>query len=59
MPAVNRCCGRSARTAKRGEKNKSSRTGASKGSEKSITKKELEDFASTKRENLPRKKAKK
>ncbi len=42
--------------AKRGETKKSSLKGASKSMEKSMTKKELEDFASTKRKNLPTKK---
>ena len=42
--------------AKRGEKKKSSLQGASRNMEKSMTKKELEDFASTKRKNLPQKK---
>ena len=44
--------------AKRREKKKSSLKGASKSMAKSMTKKELEDFASTKRKNLPKKKGK-
>lgn len=39
--------------AKRGETKKSSLKGASKSMEKSMTEKELEDFASTKRKGLP------
>lgn len=42
--------------AKRGETKKSSLKGASKSMEKSMTEKELEDFASTKRKGLPAKK---
>lgn len=41
--------------AKRGETKKSSLKGASKSMEKSMTEKELEDFASTKRKGLPAK----
>lgn len=41
--------------AKRGETKKSSLQGASKSMEKSMTEKELEDFASTKRKGLPEK----
>lgn len=41
--------------AKRGEVKKSSLQGASKSMEKSMTEKELEDFASTKRKGLPEK----
>lgn len=44
-------------SAKRGETKKSSLTGASKSMEKSMTEKELEDFASTKRKGLPSKKS--
>lgn len=44
--------------AKRGEKKKSSLKGTSKSMEKSMTKRELEDFASTERKNLPKKKGK-
>ncbi|MDR6701268.1 hypothetical protein J2W61_001096 [Agrobacterium tumefaciens] len=43
--------------AKRGETKKSSLQGASKSMEKSMTEKELEDFASTKRKGLPEKKS--
>ncbi len=43
--------------AKRGEIKKSSLKGASRTMEKSMTKKELEDFASTKRKGLPEKKS--
>jgi len=43
--------------AKRGERSKSSLKGASKQMAKSMSKKQLEDFASTKRKRLPRKKA--
>jgi hypothetical protein len=43
--------------AKRGERSKSSLKGASKQMAKSMSKKQLEDFASTKRKSLPRKKA--
>jgi hypothetical protein len=42
--------------AKRGEIKKSSLKGASKQMAKSMSKKQLKDFASTKRKNLPRKK---
>lgn len=42
--------------AKRGEVEKSSLQGASKSMEKSMTKKELEELASTKREGLPERK---
>ena len=42
--------------AKRGDMPKSKLKGASKGMEESMTEKELEDLASTKRKNLPRKK---
>lgn len=42
--------------AKRGERSKSSLKGASKQMAKSMSKKQLEDFASTKRKSLPRKK---
>ena len=42
--------------AKKGDKKKSSLKGASKSMEKSMTKKELEDIASTKRKKLPKKK---
>jgi hypothetical protein len=43
--------------AKRGDIKKSSLQGASKSMEKSMTEKELEDFASTKRKGLPEKKS--
>ncbi len=43
-------------SAKRGETKKSSLKGASKSMEKSMTEKELKDFAGTKRKNLPKKK---
>jgi hypothetical protein len=43
-------------SAKRGERSKSSLKGASRQMVKSMSEKELEDFASTKRKNLPRKK---
>ncbi|MEN3370328.1 MAG: hypothetical protein V7609_2471 [Verrucomicrobiota bacterium] len=42
--------------AKRGEIKKSSLKGASKQMAKSMTKKQLKEFAETKRKNLPRKK---
>jgi hypothetical protein len=43
--------------AKRGEIKKSSLKGASKQMAKSMSKKQLKEFASTKRKNLPRKKS--
>ncbi|MBO9654298.1 MAG: DUF3008 family protein [Agrobacterium tumefaciens] len=43
--------------AKRGEMKKSSLKGASKNMEKSMTEKELDDFASTKYKGLPEKKS--
>jgi hypothetical protein len=43
-------------SAKRGETKKSDLKGASKGMVKSMTEKELEDLASTKRKGLPEKK---
>lgn len=43
--------------AKRGEKSQASLKGASKQMAKSMSKKQLEDFASTKRKNLPRRKS--
>lgn len=43
--------------AKRGEIKKSSLKAASRTMEKSMTEKELEDFASTKRKGLPEKKS--
>jgi hypothetical protein len=43
-------------SAKRGETKKSELKGASKGMVKSMTEKELEDLASTKRKGLPEKK---
>lgn len=42
--------------AKRGEKKKSSLKGASKSMADSMSKKELQEMASTKRKNLPKKK---
>ena len=44
--------------AKRGEKSKSSLKGASRSMAKSMSKKELEEIASTKRRKLPTKKGK-
>jgi hypothetical protein len=44
-------------SAKRGETKKSDLKGASKGMVKSMTEKELEDLASTKRKGLPAKKS--
>jgi hypothetical protein len=44
-------------SAKRGQRSMSSLKGASKQMAKSMSKKQLEDFASTKRKGLPRKKA--
>jgi hypothetical protein len=43
--------------AKRGERSKSSLKGASRQMVKSMSAKQLEEFASTKRKNLPRKKS--
>jgi Protein of unknwon function (DUF3008) len=43
-------------SAKRGDMPKSKLKGASKGMEESMTEKELEDMASTKRKGLPQKK---
>lgn len=43
-------------SAKRGDMNKSELKGASKGMEKSMTEKELEDLADTDRKDLPNKK---
>jgi hypothetical protein len=45
--------------AKRGERSKSSLKGASKQMVKSMTEKQLRDFAKTKRKNLPTKKRRK
>jgi len=42
--------------AKRGKRSKSSLRGASRGMYKSMTKKQLREFAKTKRKRLPRKK---
>jgi len=42
--------------AKRGERKKSSLQGASRQMAESMSEKQLEEFASTKRKNLPRKK---
>jgi hypothetical protein len=44
-------------SAKRGERSKSSLKGASKQMAKSMSEKQLKEFASTKRKRLPRKKA--
>jgi len=44
--------------AKRGKRSKSSLKGASKGMYKSMTKKQLRDFAKTKRKKLPTRKRK-
>jgi len=44
-------------SAKRGERKKSSLKGASKQMEKSMSEKQLEDLAKTKRKRLPRKKS--
>ena len=43
--------------AKRGDRSKSSLKGASRQMANSMSKKQLEDFASTKRKHLPRKKS--
>lgn len=43
-------------SAKRGETKKSELKGASKGMYESMTEKELDEMASTKRKNLPKKK---
>jgi len=43
-------------SAKRGERSKASLKGASKQMVKSMTEKQLEEFATTKRKNLPTKK---
>jgi Protein of unknwon function (DUF3008) len=43
--------------AKRGKRSKSSLKGASKQMEKSMSEKQLEDFAKTKRKKLPRKRS--
>ena len=45
--------------AKRGERSKASLKGASKQMVKSMTEKQLRDFAKTKRKNLPTKKGRK
>jgi len=45
-------------SAKRGERSKASLKGASRSMAESMTEKELEDFAGTKRKNLPKKKGK-
>lgn len=45
-------------SAKRGERSKSSLKGASRQTVKSMSEKQLEEFASTKRKGLPRKKSK-
>ena len=46
-------------SAKRGETKKSSLKGASKKMAESMSEKQLEDFAKTKRKNLPKKKSSK
>jgi Protein of unknwon function (DUF3008) len=43
--------------AKRGKRSKSSLKGASKQMEKSMSEKQLEDFAKTKRKTLPKKRS--
>jgi Protein of unknwon function (DUF3008) len=43
--------------AKRGKRSKSSLKGASKQMEKSMSEKQLEDFAKTKRKKLPKKRS--
>jgi hypothetical protein len=45
--------------AKRGERSRSSLKGASRQMARSLSESQLEDFAKTKRKNLPRKKSKK
>ena len=45
--------------AKRGEKSKSSLKGASRSMAESMSEEQLEEFASTKRKGLPKKKGKK
>ncbi len=45
--------------AKRGKRSKSSLRGASKQMAKSMSKKQLKEFAGTKRKSLPKKKSKK
>jgi hypothetical protein len=59
MPAVSKAqqkAAGAALAAKRGEASKSSLKGASRSMADSMTEKQLEDFASTKRKNLPAKK---
>lgn len=59
MPATSKAqhkAAGAALSAKRGETPKSKLKGASKQMEDSMTEKELEDFASTKRKGLPAKK---
>jgi len=60
MPAKSKAqqkAAEAALSAKRGETKKSELKGASKSMYESMDKDELEDFASTKRENLPKKKS--
>ncbi|MDO9418173.1 DUF3008 family protein [Pararhizobium sp.] len=62
MPATSKAqqkAAGAALSAKRGDTPKSSLKGASKSMEKSMTEKELKDFAETDRKGLPEKKAKK
>jgi len=59
MPATSKAqqkAAGAALAAKRGEKSKSSLRGASKDMYESMSKKELKDFAETKRKGLPEKK---
>jgi hypothetical protein len=59
MPATSKAqqkAAGAALAAKRGEEPKSSLKGASKQMEKSMSEKQLEEFASTKRKGLPNKK---
>lgn len=59
MPAVSKAqqkAAGAALAAKRGETPKSKLRGASKEMAESMSEKQLEEFASTKRKNLPRKK---
>ena len=59
MPAMSKAqqkAAGAALSAKRGETKKSELKGASRGMEKSMSEKQLEDFAGTKRKGLPEKK---
>jgi hypothetical protein len=61
MPAMSKAqqkAAGAALSAKRGETRKSELKGASRGMEKSMSEKQLEEFASTKRKKLPEKKSK-